>query len=98
MAGIFRTGKWERICRAEKICGGDLRLFPEFGSRHGGLWVQTGAEKSGRGQPRSKTLSRPSVRISARFWSAAVLCRFGFRNFDGGRVKAAAHCKQQTKL
>src|SRR5690348_14801972 len=38
-----------------------------------------GGPESGRGQPHSKTLSRViELGDSARFWSAAVLCRFGF--------------------
>ena len=40
--------------------------------------VRGQANKSGRGQPHSKTLARhrEAHRVAARFWSAAVLCRF----------------------
>src|SRR5258708_6615602 len=38
-----------------------------------------GTVQSGRGLPQSKTLrAPPAVRVPARFWTAAVLCRFFF--------------------
>src|SRR5256885_1055520 len=48
------------------------------------------AVQSGRGQPHSRTLPAiVSVTNSARSWSAAVLCRFGFTAYGGAKKETS---------
>src|SRR3989475_10126523 len=67
-------------------CSQAVRKFPKVSKRnstvHAGCDCNVrsalrGSSESGRGQPHSKTLARATQQdASARFWSAAVLCRF----------------------